>query len=205
MSWKEIAKTSKGLEYIHPSGYDEQLYNMSGKESGEEVQKYIKTPTSIIGNYNKVLEYGCGTGRIMRHIKDCVLEGVDIAPEFVEACNNNGFKAREVKDYNFNEDCDIIYSITVFIHLSKKDAFIALKNIHKGLKQGGLALLQIPLYETNKEPNNFIDVGSWTVELLGEMCDKIGFSIESMYTNTGSFSYNNIGVNHNKLQILKKL
>jgi SAM-dependent methyltransferase len=205
MSWIEIAKTPKGLVYIHPSGYDEQLYNESGRDSGKEIQKYIKTPTSIIGNYYKVLEYGCGTGRIMRHVKECVLEGVDIAPEFVEACNKNGLKAKEIKDYKFEEDCDIIYSITVFIHLSKKDALVALKNIHKGLKKGGLALLQIPLYETNKEPNSFIDVGSWTGELLREKCKEIGFSIESMYANTGTFSYENIGVNHNKLQILKKI
>lgn len=205
MSWTEIAKTSKGLVYIHPTGYDEQLYNESGRESAEEVQKYIKSPTSIIGNYFKVLEYGCGTGRIMRHIKECVLEGVDIAPEFVEACNANGLKASEVKDYKFEGDCDIIYSITVFIHLSKKDAFVALKNIYRGLKKGGLALLQIPIYETNKEPDSFIDVGSWTDELLKEMCDKIGFSIESMYANTGSFNYHRIGINHEKLQILKKI
>jgi len=203
MSWIDIAKTPKGLVYIHPTGYDEALYNESGRESAQEVQKYIKS--SSVWNCCKVLEYGCGTGRIMRHIKECILEGVDIAPEFVEACNNNGFKAREIKDYNFNQDFDIIYSITVFIHLSKKDALIALKNIHKGLKQGGLALLQIPLYETNKEPDSFIDVGSWTVDLLKEKCKEIGFSIESMYTNTGSFNYHNIGVNHNKLQILKKI
>jgi len=196
MSWKEIAKTTKAKEYIHPSGNDVLIYNTSGQKSAEIIQKYI--------GVSKVMEYGCGDGRILRHIKDCEKIGVDIVPEFVRECDSNGLCAKEIKDYNFNEDCDIVYSITVFIHLSKKDAYEALKNIWKALKPNGLALLQIPIYETSKEPNSFIDVGSWTEKELKEVCDSIGYELIEVHTNKGSFSYETIGKNHEALQILKK-
>jgi|LakMenEpi03Aug12_release.lakeMendotaPanAssembly.Ray.scaffolds.fasta_scaffold1111189_1 SAM-dependent methyltransferase len=196
MSWKEIAKTTKAKEYIHPSGNDILNYNKSGQSSAKNIQKYIPL--------TKVMEYGCGDGRILRHIKDCEIIGVDIVPEFVLECKKNGLLAEEIKNYKFKEDCDIVYSITVFIHLSKKDGYEALENIWKALKTDGIALLQIPIYETSKEPNSFIDVGTWTENELKEVCDNIGFDLIEAHCNKGSFSYENIGKNHEALQILKK-
>lgn len=196
MSWKEIGKTTKAKEYIHPSGNDILNYNKSGQSSAKNIQKYIPL--------TKVMEYGCGDGRILRHIKDCEIIGVDIVPEFVLECKKNGLLAEEIKNYKFKEDCDIVYSITVFIHLSKKDGYEALENIWKALKTDGIALLQIPIYETSKEPNSFIDVGTWTENELKDVCDNIGFDLIEVHSNKGSFSYENIGKNHEALQILKK-
>jgi len=197
MSWKKIGNSPKAKEYIHPSGNNLDAYNSSGKESADLIQR-------LIPSFFKVLEYGCGTGRIMQHLKGCVVEGVDIVPEFVQECKEAGLHCSEIKDYHFNADCDIIYSITVFIHLNKKDGLDALKNIWKGLKVGGKALLQIPIYDTSKEPNSWIDVGTWTLSELKNACNQIGFNLLEINTNPGSFSYENIGKNHDAVQVLQK-
>jgi len=197
MSWKEIGKTEKAKEYIHPSGNNEGEYLVSGIKSAQIIQSYIPKPF-------KVLEYGCGDGRILRHIKDCQTVGLDIVPEFVSACVSYGLYSKEIKNYTFKEDCDIVYSITVFIHLSKKDGYEALNNIWKALKPEGIALLQIPIYDTSKEPNSFIDVGTWTEKELRDACFNTGFELLEVNSNKGSFSYENIGKNHEALQVLKK-
>jgi len=197
MSWIEAGKSVNAKVYIHPSGWSTELYKSSGKETAKMIQKYIKTG-------EKVLEYGCGNGRLMRHLTDCKLRGVDIVPEFVNECIKEGLDATLIKEYDFNGDLDVIYCITVFIHLSKQDGKEALINICKGLKVGGIALLQIPIYDENKDPNCWIDVGTWTEELLRKTCDEIGFDIVELHKNSGAFSYENIGENHDKVQILKK-
>jgi SAM-dependent methyltransferase len=197
MSWKNIAKTNQARVYIHPSGDNEAAWIHSGKESASLIQKYIPKPF-------KVMEYGCGTGRILQHLKECKVVGVDIAPEFVDECIRIGLDVKEVKHYQYKGDCDLIYAITVFIHLSKKDGIEALENIWKGLKPDGTALLQIPVYETSKEPNSWIDVGVWTEKELRDVCERVGFDIVELHTNKGEFSYENIGQNHDALQVLRK-
>ena len=198
MSWIDIAKDAqKAKESIHPSGVNLEKYNVSGKSSASEIQQFLPKP-------HKVMEYGCGTGRILKHIKYCERVGVDIVPEFVEECRKEGIEAHLIKDYAFNGDCDIIYAITVFIHLSKIDGMIALENISKGLKVGGVALLQIPIYDVEKDPNSWIDVGVWTEQLLREACDKVGLEVDTLYLNPGTFSYSNIGEHHDSIHILKK-
>jgi cyclopropane fatty-acyl-phospholipid synthase-like methyltransferase len=195
MNWKDAPNTGKGDYYIHPSGGTES-YKTSGKASAEQVSKYLKKG-------QKVLEYGCGNGRIMRHISyEC--EGVDIVPEFVQQANDEGMKASLIKGYDFKPVFDVVYSITVFIHLSKEDGKKALQNIHKALKPGGLALLEIPIYEKAKDPNAWIDVGTWTEKQLRDVCDAIGFEVVELHTNKGEFTYNNVGPNHAALQVLKK-
>jgi len=197
MSWIEIGKTPHAKQAIHYLGGDIQKYNESGILDASPIQKLIPAPF-------KVMEYGCGTGRILQHIKDCHKVGVDIVPEFVSECKKNGIEAHLIKDYDFKGDCDIIYAITVFIHLSKKDGLEALENVWRGLKEGGLALLQIPIYKSNKEPSKWYDVGVWTEELLRETCEKVGFEVVTLYTNPDDFSFDKVGVNHDKAQVLRK-
>ena len=198
MGWLELGNDPEAKQIIHPSGVDIEQYNKSGLGNAKTIQDFIPKPF-------KVMEYGCGTGRILRHIKDCEKVGVDIVPEFIEECKSEGIDAHLIKDYNFNGDCDIIFAITVFIHLSKKDAMIALENIYKGLKVGGLALLQMPIYDKDKEPNEWFDVGVWSEKSLREACDKVGFEVDTLYMNPGEFDFiTNIGEHHDSTHILRK-
>ena len=196
MSWHEIAKTDKADWYIHPSGGSID-YETSGIQSAKEVQSHLKKGA-------KVLEYGCGNGRILRHIEARKV-GVDIVPEFVEQAKQIGLNAELISEFKFEAEFDLVYSITVFIHMTKEQCKEALRNIHNALKVGGVALLQIPVYEHDKEPNSFIDVGVWKEEQLREAAKEIGFEVVELHTNKGAFSYDYIGSNHEKLQILKKL
>jgi len=195
-SWIEAAETDKADWYIHPSGGTED-YELSGKKIADEIMRLVKPS-------DKLAEYGCGNGRIMRHIKnDCT--GFDIVHKFVQQANESGLKGYHIDDMHKHTGFDAIYSITVFIHLNKQDGKEALRKVHHSLKQGGLGLLQIPVYDVAKEPKDFIDVGVWDKQQLEDACKEIGFEIVELYTNPGEFSFTAIGENHLKMQVLRKL
>lgn len=196
-SWNDAGKHPEASKFIHPSGVDEKEYNKTGKEAADLVKSLLPKKSK------KVLEYGCGNGRIMKHLKKDVT-GVDIVPEFVEAVKSLDMPAYLVNDYDPEEEFDAVYSYTVFIHLDRVDSRLALEYIYKALKKGGTALLQIPIYDKPRIPDSWIDVCAWTELEFIEIMSEIGFEVVELYKNEGEFSYENIGANHNKYQILKK-
>jgi len=192
-SWKDTENTSI---HIHPSGDSERNYFITGLESAYYISKILDYP------YNKkVLEYGCGNGRIMKHLQALDIHGCDINPKYISKAKEQNLKCDLLENFNEN-DFDICYSLTVFIHLNLEDSKTALKYIHKKLKKGGLAYLQIPIYDTNRRGNSYIDINTMSYDTFKTTVEEIGFKIIEYHTSPGSFSFNNIGINHNKYQIL---
>lgn len=197
-SWLDAGKSDLASYYIHPTGKSKDAYFFSGLEAAKKIKNLL--PADAID----IMEYGCGNGRILTHLKDYKTVGVDIVPEFVYECNAKHIEAHVIKDYPFEPVFDVVFAYTVFIHLNKSDAKEALKNIYKSLKPGGLALVQVPIYDFNNDPTNWIDVGTWNQELFKLIVEGVGFKIIQMHKNPGRFSYKNIGKNHDEFQILKK-
>ncbi len=194
---KEENKKITPDEAIHPTGKNERDYFISGF-----VDAY-----NIIGELNfpydkKILEFGCGNGRILKHLREFDSWGVDIVPDFVKSCKEQNLKVFELQD--LKEEFDIVFSFTVFIHLKKHEAREALKYINKVLKKGGTAHLQIPIYESNRDGCSFIDINTFDEKTFIKMIKEEGFEIKELNKNEGHFSYENFGINHDKFQVLIK-
>lgn len=191
MDWLEVGRLKNVNPYIHPSGnISDDAYWASGEYDASIIQCQVDA--------NSVLEFGCGNGRILKNLYYFELYGVDICPELIEGLEN----AYLVSE--FDKTVDAVFSLSVFIHLNKKDGREALQWIYDHLNPGGKAYLQIPIYEKDREPESFTDVGVWSEKNFVDFVTSIGFKIEELYTNEGEFSYSNIGINHNLFQVLAK-
>jgi SAM-dependent methyltransferase len=205
-NWNEWYQAEKTLlnknivDYvIHPSGKDgADEWEMTGKRDS----------LYVIGQCNlkkeeSVLEYGCGNGRILRHLKDYDSYGVDIVPQFVEEARGAGCRSYLLE--NFVRKVNNVYSLTVFIHLRKSQAETALKYIYEHLEEGGTAYIQALIYQKDKDAKNFSDMTSYKKESFVKIAEDAGFVIEALFENEGDIDKEEFGVNHNCFQILKKL
>jgi SAM-dependent methyltransferase len=195
-NWK--SKSDNPNKLIHPSGTASASYEASGAIDAAHLFYTIPELRD-----KKSLEYGCGNARILRHLPTFDIYGVDIVPEFIQEARLYNDKCFLLDELPYN-DFEVVFSYTVFIHLDDKQAHEALQYIYNHLLPTGVAYIQAPIYETHSLPRDFMDVRTWTVDSFFDLTDKIGFTIESLWTNLGEFSYNSIGVNHNRLHKLTK-
>jgi len=85
-----------------------------------------------------LLDWGCGCGRLARHLYDqCDYYGIDIDAEAVAWCQTNiplgTFSQLSLRpETNFSSDLfDIIIGNSVFTHLSEQDQFLWLKELRR--------------------------------------------------------------------------
>lgn len=100
----------------------------------------------------KILDWGCGPGRIIRHLPNlfgpnCSFFGTDYNSKSIKWCsknipNINFSKNNLLPPLNFeNNQFDIIYGISIFTHLSKDNHHSWINELHRVLKKGGILLL----------------------------------------------------------------
>jgi SAM-dependent methyltransferase len=122
-------------------------YYFDGMETAgwlaDHLSKYLK-----LVNLN-ILDWGCGPGRIIRHLPDvtgqgCSFYGADYNPKTIEWCRSNlkgiAFVKNELKaslpfDANF---FDVIYGLSVFTHLSEEKHTEWFVELYRILKSGGI-------------------------------------------------------------------
>lgn len=102
----------------------------------------------------KVLEIGCGTGRIMYHVAPHCreLHGLDISQEMIRRARTNLSQFPNVclhvgSGYGLPfpaESFDLVYSCRVFQHIPKNIVLNYLKEARRVLKRGKKFLLQVP-------------------------------------------------------------
>lgn len=200
-SWEDVSNTDLRYCAIHPAGNNPKEWENSGREACLEVHKIIQDNGFKVSS---ILEYGCGTARILKHFKDLPYSycGVDIARPFVKECQDMGLSVYHLDDYK--NKVDLVYALTVFIHLDKETGMKALQYCYDHLNDGGIALLQIPIYLNSRNPESWTHIGTWTRKELTDACRAVGFEILQLHINNRIFDYDNIGPYHSHYQILKK-
>jgi len=127
---------------------DWDVYRSSGRELAERLATIIRglvpPPKAAI------LEWGCGPGRILRHLADCLPEytqlqlfGADYNKQSVDWCSRNisGIAFAEndllppiaLKD----ETLDLVYAISVFTHMSETATYKWLDEVSRLLRHDG--------------------------------------------------------------------
>jgi len=127
---------------------------------------------------SKILDFGCAWGRIARYfLRDIALEnlyGVDVVPELVAACrksfNSDNFDVIQQKGKlpHAKNTFDVAFANSVFSHLTPELNLKWMREIHRVLKPGGLAMLTI----VTKEKFDVMAIGSKT------WIDSLGFDVE---------------------------
>jgi len=122
---------------------DYHKYYLDSRETAVWVKRHIEKYNSL--ENKKILDWGCGPGRIIRHLPEvvgnnCAFFGTDYNNESIEWCrkhipgvsfNLNGLEAKLPWPEN---TFDAIYGISIFTHLSEKMHFDWLKELVRILK-----------------------------------------------------------------------
>ena len=129
----------------------EQFYNLS-----------LKTATWLISWFKRykplngvsILDWGCGPGRIIRHLpalldESCRCYGTDYNTKYIKWCVENipevTFKPNNLAPpLPFGDEMfDIIYGISIFTHLSAKMHYAWFEELLRVLKPGGILFLTL--------------------------------------------------------------
>jgi SAM-dependent methyltransferase len=103
-----------------------------------------------IGNDSKVLDFGCGWGRMirtfLRDVDPAGLFGCDVVPRMIETCENTNLRASFLvtpssppSEYE-NDSFDVIYAYSVFSHLSLRIHEAWLQEFARILRPGGVVV-----------------------------------------------------------------
>jgi SAM-dependent methyltransferase len=125
-------------------------YYIGGKESAiwlkDKISPFI-APQNL-----KILDWGCGPARILRHLPDvftdnCAFFGVDYNPKTIDWCQKN-LKGISFSKNNLNPPLsfdnatfDALYGISIFTHLSEVNHFQWFEELSRVTKNGGIMLL----------------------------------------------------------------
>ncbi len=131
---------------------DYEEYYLKSRNSAQWILSFLKkyNPDSPY----KILDWGCGPGRIIRHLPDFLDDkskvfGTDYNAASIDWCktnlpdidfNLNGLEAELPYDNNF---FDYIYGISIFTHLSEKMHFEWIEELYRVLKPGGILMLTL--------------------------------------------------------------
>jgi SAM-dependent methyltransferase len=140
------------IDYV--SGmHDVEAFYCIGQEGVDNISKNLAKNGLSIDRFGAVLDFGCGCGRILRHMgyrfKDVKFFGTDYNPLLIEWCRENlrfaqfNVNALAAKLPYEDGQFDFAYTISVFTHLPEKECFFWLAELRRILKPGGYLYITV--------------------------------------------------------------
>jgi len=123
--------------------YDEKYFNWQKKISifGAKANK-IKF-NKIISENQKILDFGCGGGYLLKEYQNIERYGVEINNVARDIAEKNGLKCYKSSKDLLNEFFDLIISNNALEHCD--NPFLEIKELYRSLKKGGKICLIVPL------------------------------------------------------------
>lgn len=125
-------------------------YYIDGKNTADEIIRLF-SETSSIQKEMKVLDWGCGPGRITQHLDAAIpkaeIYATDYNPDYIAWCSTNIKNVRFslnniIPPLNYPDSFfDLIIGISLFTHFSEKGHIQWLNEVYRILKSGGIALI----------------------------------------------------------------
>ncbi len=131
---------------------DYDLYRYQGELNATEIIDLISPLIDLSIPGKKILDWGCGPARVVRHLPKLLSDkhliyGTDYNKEYISWCSNNleavSFTSNNLYPPLLFAECffDVIYSISIVTHLSEKNHFEWIGEIHRILKPGGILII----------------------------------------------------------------
>jgi 2-polyprenyl-3-methyl-5-hydroxy-6-metoxy-1,4-benzoquinol methylase len=132
--------------------YDQEVFYRTGSIGAESIKQILEANDLNINEFDSILDFGCGCGRIMRHWKTLDgprLFGTDYNPYLIEWSQKNllfaEFQTNQLigqLDYKDNA-FEFIYTISIFTHLEERLQHFWIEELRRILKPGGYLLLTV--------------------------------------------------------------
>ena len=134
------------LIYLVSGHRDLAAFLQSGHSTSEWIRRLLNKHGLKMEQFESVLDFGCGVGRVMRHwhkTEGPAFHGTDYNPDLINWCRHNlkfaEFRVNELSGqlpYE-PESFDFIYAFSVFTHLSEPLQFFWINELSRLLKPGG--------------------------------------------------------------------
>lgn len=174
--------------------YDEE--RLKDYEGKKVLKEQLKILTKILKKHKpkKVLEAGCGTGRILLPLAKLGynIEGFDLSENMLKELNkkNSNVKTKigDIEKIPYKDETfDLTYSITVLMHMSKIDK--AIKEMIRVTKKGGYIIFDLPNKESIWTKISILLNPKKKRSLLYSKKDIQKILKKENYQTTGIFSY----------------
>lgn len=147
--WNEKAATADSAFIAVDGSTNEETARLTGHYSAQQVTAALDLKPT-----DRVLELGCGVGRIGREIAPHVAHwhGTDISANMIDVARE---RLRDHANVGFTElaqsnlqpladaSFDKAYCVAVFIHMDKEDFFLYLEEMARVVKPGGLIYFDV--------------------------------------------------------------
>lgn len=141
------------LRYRVSSSPDAQNFVTIGTRCAADIESALREVGCELAEFERVLDFGCGCGRTLIHLKDLApqahFDGTDIDEGAIHWCKQNlqfaNFRVGQASpptDYA-PDSFDLIYAISVFTHLDENYQFQWLEELRRITKPGGVLLLTV--------------------------------------------------------------
>jgi ubiquinone/menaquinone biosynthesis C-methylase UbiE len=141
------------LRYRVHGRLDKESFLRIGEVLAQNIRDLCATVDRDIYSFEHVLDFGCGSGRVLRNFKEapasCHLYGTDIDSELISWCGkhlphvqwstNNYQPPLHFADSTF----DLIYAISVFTHLDEELQHSWLRELRRIAKPGAIIILTV--------------------------------------------------------------
>lgn len=170
-----------GLRYLSVCHkYGREVHIESGQHCAEAIKKIAKEAGKDIWGCEKVLEFGSGCGRVIRHLYDPQnvdrLYGTDVDLEATNWCtekigkiasfSKNGYSPPLAYEPNI---FDLIYSISVFTHLDEPHQFLWLQELQRVAKPDAIIILTVNNITKQNFGENIKNQGFFVKERTSEV------------------------------------
>jgi SAM-dependent methyltransferase len=126
-------------------------FRMGGYTAFRRLEEAVREATGEgLADYPRVLDWGCGCGRVSRYfvgVPGCRVTGVDVDPENVGWCRANlpggAWEVVPLRPPTAlpTAGFDLAFGVSVFTHLRESDQHAWLDELRRVIRPGGLALM----------------------------------------------------------------
>ena len=126
------------------------VFLSAGRRCADALRHAARTHLGAeVASFARVLDFGCGCGRTLRHFAPKAIEGCDVDAEAIAWMQRNvgttQFAANRFEPPLPwpDETFDLVYSVSIFTHLDEKTQLAWLAELARVLKPRGCALLTV--------------------------------------------------------------